>query len=153
MDEFGKVGAETSYLQSQTHSDNDSAESVADSDLEDRESRKMLASLLKMQSRGDCKSSRIPTAPGKNLLQLYRREEQVQSVLKLITREEKALCQVHLRNREHRGNLLQCFHQEARNRETNSRVLFSNTLIRQIWDDLFLKAMKIICSVRQDLNE
>ena len=43
MDEFGKVGAETSYLQSQMHSDCDSAESIADSDLEARELRKMLA--------------------------------------------------------------------------------------------------------------
>ena len=33
MDEFGKVGAETSYIQSQMHSDYDSAESIADSDL------------------------------------------------------------------------------------------------------------------------
>ena len=33
-----------------------------------------------------------------------------QSVLKLTTPEEKARCQVHLRNRVQRGNLLQCFH-------------------------------------------
>ena len=31
--EFGKVGAETSYLQSQMHSDYDSAEGIADSGL------------------------------------------------------------------------------------------------------------------------
>ena len=37
MDEFGKVRAEMSYLQSQMHSDCDSAESTADSDLEDGE--------------------------------------------------------------------------------------------------------------------
>ena len=37
VDEFVKVGAETSYLQSQMHSDYDSAESIADSDLEDGE--------------------------------------------------------------------------------------------------------------------
>ena len=41
MDEFGKVGAEKSHLQSQMHSDFDSAESIADSDLEDGELRKM----------------------------------------------------------------------------------------------------------------
>ena len=35
LDEFGKVGAETSYIQSQIHSDFDSAESIADLDLED----------------------------------------------------------------------------------------------------------------------
>ena len=39
VDEFGKVGAETSYLQSQMHSDYESAESIADSNLEDGESR------------------------------------------------------------------------------------------------------------------
>ena len=67
MDEFGKVGAEMSYLQSQMHSDHDSAESIADSDLEDGELRRMLASPLYMQSREDCESSRMPIAPG-NLL-------------------------------------------------------------------------------------
>ena len=33
VDEFGKVGAETSYLRSQLHSDYDAAQSIADSDL------------------------------------------------------------------------------------------------------------------------
>ena len=37
---FGKVGAEMFYLQSQMHSDYDSAESIADPDLEDGELRK-----------------------------------------------------------------------------------------------------------------
>ena len=50
----------------------------------------------------------------------------------LITREEKAWCQVRRRNREHRRHLLQCCHQGTKNLETNSRVLFSNTLTRQI---------------------
>ena len=40
MDELGKVGAEMSYLQSQMHSDYDSAESIADSDLEDEKYQK-----------------------------------------------------------------------------------------------------------------
>ena len=35
VDEIGKVGAEMSYIQSQMHSDRNSAESIADSDLED----------------------------------------------------------------------------------------------------------------------
>ena len=39
----------------------------------------------------------------RNLLQWYRREEQVQSVLKLT--EGKVWCQIHLRKREHRSNL------------------------------------------------
>ena len=33
MDELGKVEPETSYLQSQMHSDYDSTESIADSDF------------------------------------------------------------------------------------------------------------------------
>ena len=73
MDEFGKVGAEMSYIQSQMHSDYDSAESIADSDLEDGELRKMLASPLYMQSREDCKSSRIPTASGKPAAMIQER--------------------------------------------------------------------------------
>ena len=50
------------------------------------------------------------------------------------------------------GNLLHCFHQGATNRETNSRVFFFSTLTHQIWEDLFLKAIKIICSGKQNLN-
>ena len=56
MDEFGKVGAGTSYLQSQMHSDYHSAESFADSNLEDGELRKMLASPPKRQNREDCET-------------------------------------------------------------------------------------------------
>ena len=40
MYDFGKVGAEMSHFQSQMHFDYDSAESIADSDLEDGELRK-----------------------------------------------------------------------------------------------------------------
>ena len=65
MDEFGKVGADVSYFQSQMHSEYDSAESIADADLEDGELREMLASPLCMQSREDCESSRMPIAPEK----------------------------------------------------------------------------------------
>ena len=49
---FGKVGAEKSYIQSQMHSDYDSAESIAESDLKDGELRKMVTSPLYMQDRG-----------------------------------------------------------------------------------------------------
>ena len=49
MDEFRKVGAE-SNIRSQMHSDYDSAETIADSDLEHGEQRKMLASPLYMQN-------------------------------------------------------------------------------------------------------
>ena len=55
------------------HSDYDSAESIADSDLEDRELRKMLASPLSMQDRGDCKSSRTPIASGKPAAMIHER--------------------------------------------------------------------------------
>ena len=47
------------------HSDYDSAESIADSDLDDGELRKMLVTPLYRQHREDFKSSRIPTAPVK----------------------------------------------------------------------------------------
>ena len=40
VDEFGKVGAEMSYIQSQMHSAYDSDAFIADSDLEDGELRK-----------------------------------------------------------------------------------------------------------------
>ena len=73
MDEFGKVGAEMCYIQSQRHSDYDTADSIADSDLEDGELRKMLASPLHMQSREDCESSRIPTASGKPAAMIQER--------------------------------------------------------------------------------
>ena len=46
MDEFGKVGVEMSYIQSQMHSDHVSAESVEDADLDDGDLRKVLASIL-----------------------------------------------------------------------------------------------------------
>ena len=39
VEEFGKVGAEKSKIQSQMHSDYDSAESIAESDLEDGDLR------------------------------------------------------------------------------------------------------------------
>ena len=48
----------------------------------------------------------------------------MQSVLLLITREGKASRQVHLRNREQRRNLLQCFRQEVRNWEINPKFYF-----------------------------
>ena len=83
MDEFGKVGAEMSYVQSQMHSDFDSAESIADSDLEDGELRKMLASPLYVRSREDCESSRIPTASVKLAAMIQGRGASA-SVFKLI---------------------------------------------------------------------
>ena len=60
MEEFRKVGVKMTHFQSQVHSEYDSAESIEDTDLEDGELRKMLASPLCMQNREDCESSRMP---------------------------------------------------------------------------------------------
>ena len=51
----------------------DSAESIADSDLEDGELRKIVASPLYMQNREDCESSQMPTAPVKPAALLQER--------------------------------------------------------------------------------
>ena len=62
----GKLGVDMPYVQSRMHSDYDSAESIADLDLEDGELRKMLASPLYVHGRGgNCGSSQKPTASGK----------------------------------------------------------------------------------------
>ena len=51
-DEFGKIGVKSlSYNQSQIHSDYDSAENIADKDLEDGELRKIVASPLYIRVR------------------------------------------------------------------------------------------------------
>ena len=54
----------------------------------------------------------------------------MRKVLKLISPEEKALSQIHLKSHERLGNWMQCFRQGATKRETSSRVLFSSMLIR-----------------------
>ena len=64
MDEFGQIGVES--FQSLIHSAYDSAERIADSDLEDEQLRKMLASPLKIEEReGDFDSSRKQRVSGK----------------------------------------------------------------------------------------
>ena len=62
-----KIGVKSLfYNQSQIHSDYDSAESIGDSDLEDGQSREMLASPLYIREReGNSGSSRKPRASGK----------------------------------------------------------------------------------------
>ena len=67
MDEFGEIGVKSlSHNQSQMYSAYDSAESIADSDLEDEQLRKMLASPLYIQEReGDFDSSRKHRVSGK----------------------------------------------------------------------------------------
>ena len=49
VEEFGKIVDKQSNIQSKMHFDHDSAESIAESDLEDGELRKMLTSLLYAQ--------------------------------------------------------------------------------------------------------
>ena len=73
MDEFGKVGADVSYFQSQMHSEYDPAERITDSDPEDGELRKMLASPLYLQNREDYESSRMPIATAKPAALLQER--------------------------------------------------------------------------------
>ena len=148
MDEFGKVGAEMSYLHSQIHSAYDSAESIADSDLEDGEPRKMQASPLCMQSREDCESSRMPIAAGKPLLQ-----ERGASAKRTQADLRKSLVvQVRPRSRVHRGTCCTVFIEKRRTRKPIQEFCFSKTLIRQIGEDLSLKGTKIICLVWQDLK-
>ena len=104
-----------------------------------------------MQGRGDCKTSRISTAPGKLAAMVQEIGASAKRTQADHSRRESLMSNSSQELRAS-GNLLQRLHQGTRNRETNSRVQFSNTLIRQIWEDLFLTAIKIIFSVRQDLN-
>ena len=76
-----KVGADMSYVQSKIHSGYDSAESIADSDLEDgmdMDEEKMMVLIKNPQLQGNQKQ------------RWCRREREVHNVLKLITLEEKA---------------------------------------------------------------
>ena len=74
---FGKVRTEKSHVQSKMHSDFDSAESIADSDLEDGDFQKMLTSPLHVQDREDRRSFRISTAPVKLAAMIQERERGV----------------------------------------------------------------------------
>ena len=92
MDEFGKIGVKSlSCNQLLIHSDYDSAESIADSDLEDGQLRKMLASPLYIQEReGNFETSRKPRVSGKpDAMVAQKREASAQRT---------------------QGNLMQCFH-------------------------------------------
>ena len=109
----------------------------------------MLASPLKMQSREDYESSRMPIAPGKLAALL---QERGASAKRTQANFRKDLIPCSSQEPSARGNLLHCSHLDARNREINSRVLFSKTLTGQILEDLFLKAIRIVCSVKQNLN-
>ena len=81
MDEFGNAGVKSlSYNQSLIRSDYDSAESIADLDLEDEQSRKMLASPLYVHGReGHFDSSPKPRASGKpDAMVVQKREASAQ---------------------------------------------------------------------------
>ena len=81
---YGGNCVDMHYVQSRIHSDYDSAESVADSDLEDGELRQVVVSPLYVHGRGENYSSSHKPTPS-------RREGQVHNVLKLITLEEREL--------------------------------------------------------------
>ena len=136
------------FVQSKIHSDCDSAESIADSDLEDGELRKMLASPLHVQYMGEeknCGSSQNRTASGKPEAKvIQKRGASARRTQADHSRRESLMCHVRL------GNRMQCFYQGVTNRETGSSSIF-NVLIHQNWEDHFLKVIKIICSDRQDL--
>ena len=81
MDEFGKIGVKSfSYNQSLIHSDNDIAEGIADSELEDGQLRKMLASPLYIQEReGDFVLLEKPRVSGKpDAMVVQKREASAQ---------------------------------------------------------------------------
>ena len=120
--------SETSYFQPKMHFD-DSVESTADSDLEDWESQKLLTSHLYAQK-----------APG----ELHA----------IVMQEREGKCTKHSSRskgnfevRKLRGNPMHCFHLS---RETWSVGLCSQTLIRGIQEELFLKVTRITCPIRQD---
>ena len=64
-----------------------------------------------------------------NLLHSYRREEQLQKSAHAVLRKG-LMSSSSQEPSAPRGNLLHCFHLDTKNREINSRVLFSETLTR-----------------------
>ena len=152
MDEFGKVGVETFFFQSLTHSDYDSAESIADSDLEDCELRKMLASPLYGQNREDCKPSRIPTAPEKPAALVQERGASAKHTQADHSRRESLKSSSSQEPRA-TGKLAAMF--SSGNKEPGNQFkssVFKRADPSKLGRSLFLKAIKIICSVRQDLS-
>ena len=124
MDEFGKVGVEMSYVQSQIHSDYDSAESIADSDLEDGDLRKMPSSPLYIRGPGVSESSRRPTASVKpDAVIIQRRGASAQRTQAHHSRRQSLMSSSSQEPRAP-GKPNAMFHQGATNRETNSTVLF-----------------------------
>ena len=80
MEDFRKVGFDVSYFQSPTHSEYDSAENIADSDLEDGELRKMLVQNREyLKNREDYEPSRMQIETGKPAALLQERGASAQS--------------------------------------------------------------------------
>ena len=140
VEEFGEIGtaglrdsqiSETSYFQSQMHFD-DSVESIAECDLEDGELQKMLTSPRKLR---------------RNPMQWSCRRE-VSAQYPQADRKQSLRC--HSSEGQEGFGKPQCIHCFHLNRETWSGVLCSETLIRRIWEDLFLKVTRITCSIRRD---
>ena len=128
--------SETSYFHSHMHFD-DSAKIISDSDLEDGELQKMPTSpLCALKASGK---------PDAMVMQEREKEREVHNTLKPIEREVWGLIQMKVRKLW--GNPMHCSHLS---RETWSGVLCSETIIRRIWEDLFLKETRMTCSVRWD---
>ena len=134
MDEVQKVGVEMPYVQSRIHSDCDSVESIADSDLEDEELRKMLASPLYVHGETGSKS-----ANAQRIQADHSRRESLKSNSSQEPRTSGKPDAVFSSRSDELGNQFESF-------------IFLKMLIHQDWEDLFLNVVKIICSIRQDLN-
>ena len=94
---------------------------------------KKLASPLYLRNREDCESSRMPIAPGK-LAALFSGERSKCKAYSSWSLESRKLDVKFVSITESIGETCcNVFIREAKNREINSRVLFSNTLTRQIW--------------------
>ena len=124
MDELGKIGEKQSYIQSQMHFDYDPAESIADSDPEDGELRRMLASPLFLRGRGDSESFRKSTVYGKPEPALIEKRGASAKRTEAHHSRRESLTSSSSQEPSASGNLLQCFHRRATNRETSLRVLF-----------------------------
>ena len=112
----------------------------------------MLALPLYVHGRGEnYGSSHRPTASGKPEAKLIQKRG-ASAIRTQADHSRRERSQIHLNRHERLGNQMHCFHQRATKRGISSKVLCSKMLIRRNWEDLFLKEIKITCSVRQDLN-
>ena len=141
MGEFGKVGVEMSYVQSQIHSDYDSAESIADSYLEDGELRKISTS-PSYRRRWDSESSRKSKLQGnlgsvtiqKRGASAQRADHSRRESLMWSSFQEPTAC----------GKRDAMFSAKSKEQGESVREFNFNSLTHQIWEDLFLKTIKII---------